>query len=38
MNTIVVLIIGAVVGGLSGASLLFVPEEPYKVADFLLPY
>lgn len=35
MNTIVVLLIGAVVGGLSGASLFFVREEPYKVQTFL---
>jgi len=35
MNTIIILIIGAVVGGLSGASLFFVPEEPYKVQTFL---
>jgi hypothetical protein len=35
MNTIVVLLIGAVVGAASGASLFFVPAEPYKVETFL---
>ncbi len=35
MNTVVVLLIGVVVGGLSGASLFFVPEEPYKVQTLL---
>jgi hypothetical protein len=35
MNTFVVLIIGGVVGALSGASLFFVPEEPNKVQTFL---
>jgi hypothetical protein len=35
MNTIIVLLIGGVVGLLSGSSLFFVPEEPYKVETFL---
>jgi len=35
MNSIVVLLIGGVVGALSGSSLFFVPAEPYKVETFL---
>ena len=35
MNTIIVILIGGVVGMLSGGSLFFVPEEPYKVETFL---
>jgi hypothetical protein len=35
MHTIVVLLIGGVVGGLSGGSLFFVRAEPYKVGPFL---
>jgi hypothetical protein len=35
MNAILVLLIGGVVGALSGASLFFVRGEPYKVETFL---
>lgn len=35
MNTIIVLIIGILVGGLAGGSIFFVREEPYKVETFL---
>jgi hypothetical protein len=35
MNTIYVVLIGAVVGALSGASLFLVPEEPHKVETAL---
>jgi hypothetical protein len=35
MNTMIVLLIGGLVGALSGGSLFFVREEPYKVETFL---
>jgi hypothetical protein len=35
MNTIIVILIGGVVGILSGGSLFFVQEEPNKVGTFL---
>jgi len=35
MDTIIVLLIGGVVGALTGSSLFFVREEPYKVETFL---